>query len=207
MEGMLPELQALVDKGILDADELRAIIKRREGFEYRLAKRSTELADYIAAIKYEMLLQQLVKDRKARLGIKKQHRLIDFGRQVARSKSQDVHLVHKHMNTNASLFRVLQSAYHPLFSAVQSGFILRLTEPASASKGMLRFGVNGSRTAGLGRLPSPLLSLFLSILTTLRHSSSVFVSYYVSGGQKQMCKFHTFWGAHCSCIRAMCNSG
>jgi len=87
MEGMLPELQALVDKGIIDADELRAIIKKREAFEYRLAKRSTELADYIAAIKYELLLQQLVKDRKARLGIKKQHRLIDFGRQAARSRS------------------------------------------------------------------------------------------------------------------------
>jgi U3 small nucleolar RNA-associated protein 6 len=83
MEGMLPELQALVDKGIINADELRAIIKKREAFEYKLAKRSTELPDYIAAIKYEMLLQQLVKDRKAQLGIKKQHRLIDFGRQVA----------------------------------------------------------------------------------------------------------------------------
>ena len=87
MEGMLPELQALVDKGIINADELRAIIKKREAFEYKLAKRSTELPDYIAAIKYEMLLQQLVKDRKAQLGIKKQHRLIDFGRQVARNKS------------------------------------------------------------------------------------------------------------------------
>ena len=87
MEGMLPELLALVDKGIIDADDLRAIIKKREAFEYRLAKRSTELSDYIAAIKYELLLQQLVKDRKARLGIKKQHRLIDFGRQAARSRS------------------------------------------------------------------------------------------------------------------------
>ena len=87
MEGMLPELQALVDKRIINADELRAIIKKREAFEYRLAKRSTELSDYIAAIKYELLLQQLVKDRKVRLGIKKQHRLIDFGRQAARSRS------------------------------------------------------------------------------------------------------------------------
>ena len=87
MEGMLPELQALVDKGIINADELRAIIKKREAFEYKLAKRSTELPDYIAAIKYEMLLQQLVKDRKAQLGIKKQHRLIDFGRQVAPTES------------------------------------------------------------------------------------------------------------------------
>ncbi len=83
----MPELQALVDKGIIDSDELRAIIKKREAFEYKLAKRSTELADYVAAIKYELLLQQLVKDRKAKLGIKKQHRLIDFGRQVARCKS------------------------------------------------------------------------------------------------------------------------
>jgi hypothetical protein len=96
MEGMLPELQALVDKGIIEVDELRAIIKKREAFEYRLAKRSTELADYIAAIKYELLLQQLVKDRKAKLGIKKQHRLIDFGRQVDHASSVNVHVLYLH---------------------------------------------------------------------------------------------------------------
>ena len=99
MEGMLPELQALVDKRIIDADELRAIIKKREAFEYRLAKRSTELADYIAAIKYELLLQQLVKDRKAQLGIKKQHKLIDFGRQVARAQSRTL----RYNNINNSI--------------------------------------------------------------------------------------------------------
>ena len=124
-----------VDKRIINADELRAIIKKREAFEYRLAKRSTELPDYIAAIKYEMLLQQLVKDRKAHLGIKKQHKIIDFGRQGVRTHQ-----------LQPSIFS--RGANFILIHAVQNEFISHSTGPASASKVTWRFGANGSRTAG-----------------------------------------------------------
>jgi len=71
MEEMVPELQNFVEHGILSKDEVRALVKKRTDFEYRLRRRAAERRDFERYIEYEMTFERLLKSRRERLGIVK----------------------------------------------------------------------------------------------------------------------------------------
>ena len=71
MEEMVPELQQFVEHGILSKAEVRALVKKRTDFEYRLRRRAADRRDFERYIEYEMTLERLLKTRRDRLGIKK----------------------------------------------------------------------------------------------------------------------------------------
>ena len=47
MEEMLPELEALESKGFFDRAEIKAIVQRRQDFEYALKRRAAMKRDYL----------------------------------------------------------------------------------------------------------------------------------------------------------------
>jgi hypothetical protein len=67
MEAMLPELEDLARKGYFTRDEVRAIAKRRESFEYALKRRAPVKADYLRYAEYERALDTLRAHRRAAL--------------------------------------------------------------------------------------------------------------------------------------------
>ncbi|KAJ7340514.1 U3 snoRNP protein [Desmophyllum pertusum] len=71
LEGMLPELEELERMGVFTSDEIRAIIRKRRDFEYRLQKRIVQKTDFLRYMQYEINLNMLKKKRKLRLGIKR----------------------------------------------------------------------------------------------------------------------------------------
>ena len=65
LEESVPELQALVDGGIFTRDETRAIVARRQAFEYALKRRTPVLDDFIRYVNYEASLNKLRRHRVA----------------------------------------------------------------------------------------------------------------------------------------------
>jgi hypothetical protein len=71
LEEMVPELQGFVEHGVLSKAEVRALVKKRTDFEYRLRRRAAERRDFERYIEYERTFEQLLKARRARLGAEK----------------------------------------------------------------------------------------------------------------------------------------
>jgi hypothetical protein len=65
MEAMLPELEDLARKAYFTRDEVRAIARRREAFEYALKRRSPVKADFLRCAEYERALDALRAHRRA----------------------------------------------------------------------------------------------------------------------------------------------
>jgi len=71
LEEMVPELQGFVEHGVLSKAEVRALVKKRTDFEYRLRRRAAERRDFERYIEYEQTFEQLLKARRERLGATK----------------------------------------------------------------------------------------------------------------------------------------
>ena len=69
MEAMVPELEDLRKRGLCTLPEVKALIKRREAAEYRLARRAPTREDYLTALQLEMNLESLIRLRRKRLGM------------------------------------------------------------------------------------------------------------------------------------------
>ncbi len=69
MERSLDELEDLQVRGIFSPREIKAIVKKRTDFEYRVNARAPEKADYLRYIRYEHTLDALRRKRKARLAL------------------------------------------------------------------------------------------------------------------------------------------
>ena len=69
MEGMVEDLEALVSKSLLSAEEGRAVAARRASHEHKLRRRVARRADYTRYVEYEKALNELLKKRRARLGL------------------------------------------------------------------------------------------------------------------------------------------
>mmetsp|Transcript_9123 Transcript_9123/g.17974 ORF Transcript_9123/g.17974 Transcript_9123/m.17974 type:complete len:635 (+) Transcript_9123:200-2104(+) len=71
LEGMIPELEDLQERGIFEADEIREIVKTRRDFEYKLQRRAPRKEDFLRYAEYEISLEKLRKKRKKRKAIRK----------------------------------------------------------------------------------------------------------------------------------------
>ncbi|XP_064406834.1 U3 small nucleolar RNA-associated protein 6 homolog [Halichondria panicea] len=69
LESMLPQLEELESSGIFTHDEIKQIVRRRRNHEYKLLRRPARKEDFLAAVQYEMHLEQLRQHRKKRLGV------------------------------------------------------------------------------------------------------------------------------------------
>ena len=70
LEEMVVELQGFVEHGVLTTAEVRALVKKRTDFEYRLRRRAADKRDFERYIEYEMTFERLLKARRERLGTK-----------------------------------------------------------------------------------------------------------------------------------------
>ena len=70
MEEMVPELEELEAKGYFSRKEVKAIVQRRQDFEYLLKRRAALKQDFYRYIEYETKLEELRQLRKKKLGIK-----------------------------------------------------------------------------------------------------------------------------------------
>eukprot|EP01127_Copromyxa_protea_P005329 TRINITY_DN15273_c0_g1_i1.p1 TRINITY_DN15273_c0_g1~~TRINITY_DN15273_c0_g1_i1.p1 ORF type:complete len:705 (+),score=188.34 TRINITY_DN15273_c0_g1_i1:21-2135(+) len=70
LERMIPVLEDLIIAGIFTRAEVKSIIEKRRDFEYLINRPGKERQDFIKYIQYEIKLDQLIKQRMNRLGIK-----------------------------------------------------------------------------------------------------------------------------------------
>ena len=71
MEDMVSEFDDMAKKKMFTAAEIKEIVKKRRGFEYKLARRESKKTDYVRCIQYEGALDKLRILRKKRMGIGK----------------------------------------------------------------------------------------------------------------------------------------
>lgn len=69
LERMIPDLEQLQSFEVFSPAEIKAIVKKRNHFEYALKRMGSDKEDYLRYIQYEMNLNILQKKRKKRLGI------------------------------------------------------------------------------------------------------------------------------------------
>lgn len=67
MEDMIPELEDLQAKKIFSPSEIKAIVKKRTDFEYRIKAKIPQLPDFLRYIQYEVNLDRLRIKRKEKL--------------------------------------------------------------------------------------------------------------------------------------------
>ncbi|KAJ8331623.1 U3 snoRNP protein [Batrachochytrium dendrobatidis] len=67
LEGMLPELKDLEQRGIFTKLEIKSIVKKRTAFEYGIHRKIVKKADFLKYIEYEINLERLRSKRKLRL--------------------------------------------------------------------------------------------------------------------------------------------
>lgn len=67
LERGLPELIELEKSGLFTKEEIKAIVRQREDFEYKLQKMVRDKDDYLRYITYEMSLLQLLRMRRKKL--------------------------------------------------------------------------------------------------------------------------------------------
>eukprot|EP01111_Echinosteliopsis_oligospora_P001778 TRINITY_DN12604_c0_g1_i1.p1 TRINITY_DN12604_c0_g1~~TRINITY_DN12604_c0_g1_i1.p1 ORF type:complete len:645 (-),score=116.96 TRINITY_DN12604_c0_g1_i1:147-2081(-) len=70
-EKMLIELEEWEERGLFTKDEIKAIIKRRTDYEYKLVSFQVDKVDYLRYIEYEDTLDSLLKTRMRRDGFKR----------------------------------------------------------------------------------------------------------------------------------------
>jgi len=86
MEAMVPELKELVEHKVLSQAEVRALVKKRTDFEYRLRRRAVDIRDFRQYVEYETALDGLLRKRKARIGVKR-------GKAAKFSCSRQIHFI------------------------------------------------------------------------------------------------------------------
>lgn len=69
IEEMLPEVDRMRKIGLFSVEETRAMMKKRQRFEYKTQRRTKEKEVYLQYIQYEISVQQLVKLRREKRGI------------------------------------------------------------------------------------------------------------------------------------------
>lgn len=77
-EEMIPELEELERLRIFEDREIRAIVKSRKNFEYKIQKQTKCKDDFIKYIEYEMDLLKLVRIRKNKLGLNRKPSDLDI---------------------------------------------------------------------------------------------------------------------------------
>ena len=78
LEELLPELEQLERVQLFTKPEVRAVIKKRKEFEYRLQRKRKSLDDFTRYIDYEKNLLQLIWKRRERFGYKHKKADIDL---------------------------------------------------------------------------------------------------------------------------------
>ncbi|KAL4452190.1 hypothetical protein ABPG75_007852 [Micractinium tetrahymenae] len=78
MEEMVPELEALEERGYFSRAEIRAIVQRRQDFEYALKRMAALKQDYLRYIDYEGRLEELRCARRKSRGISGKKALAEF---------------------------------------------------------------------------------------------------------------------------------
>ncbi|ORY84479.1 U3 small nucleolar RNA-associated protein 6-domain-containing protein [Protomyces lactucae-debilis] len=78
LEQSLPELIDLQQKKIFTPLEIKAITRKRTGFEHALTRKIVRKADFLRYAEYEMNLEQLRRQRVKRLGITGKKTVSDF---------------------------------------------------------------------------------------------------------------------------------
>lgn len=78
LEEMVPELEALEERGYFSRGEIRAIVQRRQDFEYALKRMATLKEDFVRYIDYESKLEELRQARRSSRGITGKKSLADF---------------------------------------------------------------------------------------------------------------------------------
>jgi hypothetical protein len=71
IEKMIPELDVLVQNGILNKKDVKKIIKKRRYYEYQFERKDVTKIEYFKAIRYEKLLNKRKSAKKKELKIKK----------------------------------------------------------------------------------------------------------------------------------------
>lgn len=69
LEEMVPELEALEGRGYFSRQEIRAIVQKRQDYEYALKRMAAVRVDYLRYIEYEERLEELRVARRASRGI------------------------------------------------------------------------------------------------------------------------------------------
>ena len=69
MAEMVPELEALEARGYFSRPEIRAIVQKRQDYEYALKRKASVRADYLRYVEYEERLEELRRARRASRGI------------------------------------------------------------------------------------------------------------------------------------------
>ena len=70
MEAMVPALEDMEKRGLLRHGEVKITIRKRQDFEYSLHRRDVTPAFYREAINYELMLRELIVERKRKLKVK-----------------------------------------------------------------------------------------------------------------------------------------
>lgn len=70
IESFVPELDALVQKGIFGKKDVKKIIKKRRYHEYQFEKKDVTPIDYFKAIRYEKIIQKRFTSKRKELQIK-----------------------------------------------------------------------------------------------------------------------------------------
>ena len=71
LETLVPEMDILVQKGYFEKKDIKKIMKKRRFHEYQFEKKDVLPLDYFKAIKYEIILNKRMKQKKKSLHIKK----------------------------------------------------------------------------------------------------------------------------------------
>jgi len=69
LEGMVPAIEHLLSRGVVNRDEVRALVTRRRDFEYAILKRAAEERDWVRYLEWEFALEALRKRRMQAAGI------------------------------------------------------------------------------------------------------------------------------------------
>lgn len=68
MEEMVPELEELERVQLLTKGEVKSLMNKRKGFEYKIQKRTKQKEDFLSYIQYETNLLDLIKIRREKTG-------------------------------------------------------------------------------------------------------------------------------------------
>jgi len=71
LEGMIPELEDLEERGLFSGEEVREVVATRREWEHKLARRHSLKEDFLRYVAYEKSLDRLRAMRKKKRGIKK----------------------------------------------------------------------------------------------------------------------------------------
>ena len=71
LEALIPDLDALVQKGIFTKKDAKKITKKRRFHEYQFEKKDVSKVDFLKAIQYETVLNKRMEQQRKKLHIEK----------------------------------------------------------------------------------------------------------------------------------------